>query len=122
MSNFNETVSVFDEVIEKTVKELIYTKTINVQYAKQWYTQELAELREKRNEAARIANILNEQQSWTDYKQKRNVYNRRLQQVHSDHIKNTISNYKKDQKKLWKELKKLNCNNSDCPECIDFNC
>lgn len=107
--------------IDSTATSLVKDKQINVAYAKKWYTNELRELRNHRNEASRRAELVNDPPSWTEYRRLRNEYNRAMRVSKNDDLRSTIIECGSDQKKLWRHLKAL-INQRDAPlSCVIFN-
>lgn len=96
-----------NDKIEKTVNELVTVREINEQYSQEWYSQQLRDLKNQRNNAEQRAGMLNSSDSWSQYRQLRNRYNKMCQIQKDESIKRVIEDNIHDSRRLWKELNKI---------------
>lgn len=97
----------FENVMIDSVNKFVIKKEIDNKYSKEWYNEALRNLRLERNRAGLIAESLDTEEAWLEYRRVRNRYNRKCNQNKNNSIKNKILRVSDDPKKLWKELKRL---------------
>lgn len=114
----DEKASSIKNLIEQSMSDLVRPKTICLSYAKRWYTIELQQLKQQRDHAHSRAHFINDQQSWLEYRQMRNNYNRELNKSRDNDLKRLIMECKGDQKKLWRAIKNQTGNRSNLPDCL----
>lgn len=105
-------------IIEKSVNDLVRPKTICLAYSKRWYNAELMMLRAQKDLAHMRAQFIDDDESWLQYRQIRNKYNRLTNKCRNEELKQTIITCQGDQKKLWKAIKDQTNNRSNVPDCI----
>lgn len=103
--SLNEKVGILENNVRASVGDLVSEKLINEQYSCEWFDNELKVLREEKNSACMRAGIRQTPECWSEYRQIRNLYNKRLNQKKNCAIKDNIVNNRHDPKRLWKILK-----------------
>jgi len=76
--NYDDKDKSFNEAMQGCVNELMKSKT---NYSNKWFNNELKELREKRSLASIRANILNDTESWCEYRRIKNLYSKKLKGI-----------------------------------------
>lgn len=71
--DLNRKMRMLEIKIRDTVDELISEKYVNDQYSCEWYNDELKVLRDEKNSACMRAGILQTQESWHEYRKKREM-------------------------------------------------
>lgn len=118
--NLDDRTKIIHEAIETGVNDLTKKKSVTISYSKRWYTQELCDLRREESRCHLRAQIVNDSLSWEEYRRTRNIYNRKMKEAKNNEIKNILTSCN-DQRKLWKEIKKLYNNNTPPPDYINFD-
>lgn len=118
--DLNDRFHAFLQKMEETMNELVTRRYVTPNYSKRWFTQELRQLRTEESIKHNRAVILNDNDSWQQYRSARNEYNRALKRAKRNHIQSVIENCKDDRKLLWKELKKLTSDKNTTPDYVKF--
>lgn len=121
ISDFNSYAGSLINAIDSTANGLVKLKTICVSHSKPWYTEQLKELKKKRNEANKRAIFCDDQIHWDIYKRIKNNYNRQLKEHKNANLCNLIIEAQSDQKKLWRHLKNFIDKRDTPPDTLDFN-
>lgn len=119
--DINEKVAYISDTIDFSTNELVKYKFINIAYSKEWYNRQLSDLKSARDLAQSRAGMLDDEQSWTEYKRLRNEYNRLINKCKSASIEDKINECIHDSKRLWKELKLMTSGHKQISDTMEFD-
>ena len=87
------------DTVDASACDLVSDKMVTIAYRKRWFNDDLKRLRRERNVAETKAEFTNDPSDWTEYRNKRNIYNRRLKQSKNEDLISIITSCEGDQKK-----------------------
>lgn len=119
--SYDEKVNTIMNSIKQSVQELTNYKLINIDYSKEWFSDELQQLRLERDATHVRAVSENSELAWAEYRSVRNLYNKRINSARNDQIRMKISENRHDSKKLWKCLKQHLGKHEQITKCIEID-